>query len=81
MNSRRTSNQANSQKKVYQNKNLQITFAVSLMAVLGVSSITPAFPRIAQALNISPQSVGLLITVFTLPSVILGPFLGVLANF
>lgn len=58
MNSRRTSNQANSQKKVYQNKNLQITFAVSLMAVLGVSSITPAFPKIAQALNVSPQSVG-----------------------
>ena len=44
------------------------------MAVLGVSSITPAFPKIAQVMNIS-QAVGLLITVFTLPGVILTPVL------
>ena len=50
------------------------------MAVLGVASITPAFPRVMEALNISPQSVGLLITVFTLPGVLLTPVLGVLAD-
>ena len=48
--------------------------------MLGVSSITPAFPKIERELNISTQEVGLLITVFTLPGVILTPILGVLAD-
>lgn len=74
------SRQGKSTKKIYQDKNLQIIFAVALIAVLGVASITPAFPKIAQALNVPPQNVGLLITVFTLPSVLLGPVLGVLAD-
>ncbi len=50
------------------------------MAVLGVASITPAFPKIEKELNISEQEVGFLITVFTLPGVILTPILGVLAD-
>ncbi len=74
------SSQGNSCRTVYQNNNLQIIFSISLIAVLGVVSITPAFPKIVQALNVSPQNVGLLITVFTLPSVILSPILGVLAD-
>lgn len=62
------------------NKNLHIIFAITLIAVLGVSSITPAFPKIATELNISKQAIGLLITVFTLPGVILTPLLGILAD-
>lgn len=62
------------------NKNLQIIFGVTLMAVLGVSSITPAFPKIARQLNLTSQQVGLLITIFTLPGVLLTPVLGVLAD-
>jgi len=50
------------------------------MAVLGVSSITPAFPKIVNELGISPRSVGLLITVFTLPGIFLTPVMGVLAD-
>lgn len=50
------------------------------MAVLGVSSITPAFPKIVRELGISSAQVGLLITFFTLPGIILTPFLGVLAD-
>ncbi len=67
-------------KQLLLNRNLHIIFAVTLMAVLGVSSITPAFPRISEALNISPQSIGLLITVFTLPGIFLTPVLGVFAD-
>jgi len=48
--------------------------------VLGVASITPAFPKIEKELNISAQQIGLLITVFTLPGIILTPILGVLAD-
>ena len=67
-------------KPVYLDKNLLIIFGVTLMAILGVSSITPVFPKIAQELNVPPQDIGMLITVFTFPSIILTPVLGVLAD-
>jgi len=72
--------QIQNQKKVYRDGNLQIIFAITLTAIMGVSSITPAFPKIVQGLNISPKEIGLLITVFTLPGVFLTLILGVLAD-
>lgn len=68
------------QKKLYLDQNFQIICAVSLIAVLGVASVTPAFPKLAQELNLSPGNTGLLITVFTLPTLVLGPVIGVLAD-
>jgi len=65
---------------VYRDRNLYVVFGVSLMGVLGVSSVTPAFPAIMEALGISPQAVGSLITAFTLPGVLLTPLLGVLSD-
>lgn len=65
---------------LYLDRNFQIISAVSLVAVLGVSSVTPAFPQLAQALNIAPQNIGLLVTVFTLPTLLLGPIIGVFAD-
>jgi MFS family permease len=50
------------------------------MAVLGVSSIAPALPRIAATLGVSAGQVGLLVTAFTLPGVILTTFAGILAD-
>ncbi len=50
------------------------------MAVMGVSSISPAFPRIIEALNISETEVGMLIVAFTIPGVVLSPFIGILAD-
>lgn len=60
--------------------NLHVVFAVTLMAMLGVASVTPAFPSIAAALNVAPRSVGLLVSAFTVPGVVLTPLLGVLAD-
>jgi len=74
------SNQSKGQRPIYRDTNLQIIFCVTLMAVLGVATITPAFPKIVQELNISPQDVGLLITVFTFPGILLTLVLGVLAD-
>lgn len=65
---------------VYRDHNLHVIFGVTLMAVLGTSSITPAFPEIRDALGISSGQVGLLITVFTLPGILLTPVSGVLAD-
>jgi ACDE family multidrug resistance protein len=65
---------------VYLDRNLQIIFLVTLMAVLGVASITPAFPKISREFDISANSVSLLIILFTFPAIILTPVLGVVAD-
>lgn len=50
------------------------------MAVLGVASITPAFPSIMKYFKITPTQVALLITIFTLPGIFLTPVMGILAD-
>lgn len=67
-------------RKVYKDHNLHVLFGVTLMAVLGVTSITPAFPEIIGAFDITGSQVGLLITVFTIPGVVLTPILGILSD-
>jgi ACDE family multidrug resistance protein len=64
----------------YRSPELQAIFGVTLMAVLGVSSIAPALPRIAETLGVSAGQVGLLVTAFTLPGVILTTVAGILAD-
>ncbi len=68
------------QQPLYRDPNLQIVFVVTLIAVMGVSSISPALPAIQAAFGISKPNVGLLIVVFTLPGVLFTPVLGVLAD-
>lgn len=63
-----------------ENRNLTVIFLTTLIAVLGVASITPAFPSIIKHFNISPTQVTLLITIFTLPGIFLAPVVGVLAD-
>lgn len=64
----------------YRSPELQAIFGITLMTVLGVSSIAPALPRIAHNLGVSAGEVALLITAFTLPGVILTTVAGVLAD-
>lgn len=65
---------------VYRDTNLRVIFSVTLMAVMGVASITPAFPKIVEVFKITKQQSGLLITVFTFPGILFTPVLGVLAD-
>lgn len=65
---------------VFKNRNLYIIFGITLVAMMGVASITPAFPDIIKHFGISPQQVGGLIVAFTLPGVFLTPFTGMLAD-
>jgi len=67
-------------KSVFWNRNMLIVFGVTLMAVLGVSSISPIFPVLIEEFGISESQVGLLITFFTLPGVVLTPIFGILAD-
>ena len=68
------------QKKLYTDTNLLIAFGITLIVVMGVTNITPALPAMAQFFNIPYSSVTLMITVFTMPGIILTPMLGVLAD-
>ncbi|VEP12170.1 conserved membrane hypothetical protein [Hyella patelloides LEGE 07179] len=60
--------------------NLQIVIGVTLMAVLGSSSIGPVLPSLAQELKIAPEQIGLVITAFVIPIAIGTPIAGVLAD-
>jgi predicted MFS family arabinose efflux permease len=80
MRSLSTEHPQENQSPLYQDKNLLIIFTVSLITFLVLASIPPAFPKIIQALNVPPQKIGLLISVFSFPSLVLGPLVGVLAD-
>jgi len=67
-------------RRLYLDRNLLVIFCITLTSIMSVSSITPAFPKVIEEFEISPLAVGLLITVFTFPGVILTPVLGVLAD-
>ena len=51
-----------------------------MFAVLGVASITPAFPQIIKHFDLTVQQIGYLITVFTLPGIFLTPLMGIFAD-
>ena len=65
---------------ILRDSNLYLIFSISLISTLGVSTVSPAFPEIMAALKISESQVGMLITAFSIPGVILAPFIGVLGD-
>lgn len=67
-------------RRLYLDRDLQYVFGVTLMAVLGVSSIIPALPDIMRGLHLGPVQIGLVISAFTLPGVIFSPLVGILAD-
>lgn len=68
------------QPPLWRDRRLLVIYGVTLTAVLGVASITPAFPSMLRSLSVTPQQIGLLITAFTVPGVVLTPVLGIVAD-
>ena len=66
--------------RLYRDRNLHVVFSITLIAVLAVSSITPAFPQIVRELQVSPGRIGWLISAFTVPGIFLTPVLGLAAD-
>lgn len=66
--------------KFYRDRNFQIVCIIQLMMMMQVSIIVPAFPKIVEALGATEQSIGLLLTMLTLPSFLLGPLAGIMAD-
>ncbi|MDX1591365.1 MAG: MFS transporter [Balneolaceae bacterium] len=73
-------NKDQQQTSIFKEFNIYIIFGVTLTAVMGVSSIAPAFPSIARSLGVSSAQIGLLITFFTLPGIFFTPIFGILAD-
>ena len=69
-----------SSEKILLDSNLQIIFGVTVTTAIGIFSLSPAFPRIVKELQISPKDIGLLITVFTFPGILLMPVMGIIAD-
>lgn len=59
---------------------LHVIIANSLMAAAGASLISPALPAIRDALTLSDLQAGLILAIFSLPSIVLAPVAGVLAD-
>lgn len=67
--------------KLYRDPNLQIVFGVTLMAILSVSSIIPVLPHMARNVaGLTDASIGLVITAFTLPGMLMAPVAGILGD-
>lgn len=65
---------------IKQSQTVLIIFASTLVSVMGVSLISPALPTIQAAWNISASQASLLISAFTLPGIVLTPFIGLIAD-
>jgi MFS family permease len=57
-----------------------LIISISLIAISGVLSINPIVPKIAQSLNISPQNIGMIMTIFLLPTTFGSLIFGALAD-
>ena len=69
-----------STEKTIKDKKLYVIFSITLIAVMGVASITPALPKMAQTLNLTKSHIALLISAFTFPGIIVAPIAGVFAD-
>ena len=65
---------------IHRNVSLQVIYASSVMMIMGIGVIYPLLPVIAQSLEVPRSQIGLILTVFTLPSIFLAPVIGMLAD-
>ena len=70
----------NPKSRILSDKNIWIVLAITLLSVMGAASITPALPMIAKDLAIPKESIGIVITSFSLPSVFVSPIIGMLSD-
>ena len=65
-----------------ENKQFQffVITLITLASVLGITSVPPAFPAIAQHFNVPIEKIGILMGVFAMPGILLTPLFGYLAD-
>ncbi|MDD3080090.1 MAG: MFS transporter [Paludibacter sp.] len=67
-------------KGVLKDRRLYVIFSITVVSVMGVASLTPAFPKMSEVLHLSRVEVGWLISAFTFPGIFLTPFAGIIAD-
>ncbi|MFW5900709.1 MAG: MFS transporter [Halodesulfurarchaeum sp.] len=58
----------------------QVIIANSLIGVMGVSLLSPVLPTLRSVFAVSDAQIGLMITVFTVPGIVITPFVGLAAD-
>jgi ACDE family multidrug resistance protein len=61
-------------------RSLSLVYAASLALMMGVNFIQPALPAMTEPFGISDSALGLVMTVFTAPAIVLSPIFGVIAD-
>jgi len=61
-------------------KALTLVFASSLALMMGVNFIQPALPAMVEPFGVSDSALGLVMTVYTAPAIILAPLFGIVAD-
>lgn len=64
----------------WQASNLHIVLASSMVGIMGVSLLTPVLPQLKGVFGVGDAAVGLIVPAFTIPGVVLTPFIGLLAD-
>ena len=64
----------------WRSSTLYVILSSSLIGIMGVTLITPVLPQLRSVFGVSDAQVGLVITAYTLPGVVLTPFVGLLAD-
>nr|MBP7079351.1 hypothetical protein [Synergistales bacterium] len=67
---------AGARRPLFFDPNLNIVFGVTLISVLGVASVTPAFPEMTRALGVNQEDAAWLISAFTIPGLLFTPLVG-----
>jgi MFS transporter, ACDE family, multidrug resistance protein len=61
-------------------RSLAIAFATSVAVIMGVNLVYPLLPPMMADLGLGKSSIGLIVTVYTLPAIVLTPVAGALAD-
>lgn len=67
-------------KDIHIDSTLLRIFGITLMVVMGVSSIMPILPLLSRTFNLEPSAVGMVLIAYTLPGILLTPISGILAD-
>lgn len=64
-----------------QRRSLSLVYASSLALMMGVNFIQPALPAMVAPFGISDSALGLVMTVYTAPAIVMAPLFGMVADF
>jgi ACDE family multidrug resistance protein len=61
-------------------RGLAVAFATSIISIMGVQLVFPLLPPLMQQLGIPESAIGLVITAYTVPMIVLAPIAGLVAD-